>query len=391
MVRLSRCQQRNKNIENLIVNLRELAVDEVKFKIEIELDYGSLSLDNIKLKDLQVKDLAVNTYRKHLEISKLPRALSKMTQIEAFNWLQTQVRLDQKLSLGSIQRDRVAFGDEEMKPSFWNNEVLPWTNVTKTFKNLNPAYPGLINKVKEMIKIRLNLLGKNPESYVVGGNSEDCFNVENVVRENEAEIGENVNVGGNEAVVDDGAVDENAFEEEAQLESSRAARTAFSGTGGSPRAQSDSGSVSTEEEDGSNDSMEDSNSNTSTTSGPNDTLKLAKHKMDLEDKLATAMLGLNTSSSSSGSTLKLPEKPKTLKKFKCQDCVYRAKSKTALEEHIKVNHPFSAMSESDEEKTPSLRKSKRPRKTTKRENLQIFEQIYRNVYKAILFNMLGNI
>ena len=90
MVRLSRCQQRNKNIENLIVNLRELAVDEVKFKIEIELDYGSLSLDNIKLKDLQVKDLAVNTYRKHLEISKLPRALSKMTQIEAFNWLQTK-------------------------------------------------------------------------------------------------------------------------------------------------------------------------------------------------------------------------------------------------------------------------------------------------------------
>ena len=63
--------KRNKNIENLIVNLRELAVDEVKFKIEIELDYGSLSLDNIKLKDLQVKDLAVNTYRKHLEISKL--------------------------------------------------------------------------------------------------------------------------------------------------------------------------------------------------------------------------------------------------------------------------------------------------------------------------------
>ena len=146
MVRLSRCQQRNKNIENLIVNLRELAVDEVKFKIEIELDYGSLSLDNIKLKDLQVKDLAVNTYRKHLEISKLPRALSKMTQIEAFNWLQTQVRLDQKLSLGSIQRDRVAFGDEEMKPSFWNDEVLPWTNVTKTFKNLNPAYQTHLEK-----------------------------------------------------------------------------------------------------------------------------------------------------------------------------------------------------------------------------------------------------
>ena len=130
MVVLSKAQQRNKNIETVIDNLWDLNKEGIKFKFEVELEYGNLVLYNTKMGCLKEKQgLAAAVFREYMEIAKLPNPLSKLTQIQAYNWLQTQVRLDQKLVMGSIQKDRVAFGEEALRPSFWNDEVLPWTSV----------------------------------------------------------------------------------------------------------------------------------------------------------------------------------------------------------------------------------------------------------------------
>ena len=148
MVFLSKAQQKNKNIETLIDNLWDLNKQGIEFKLELKLEYGTLVLDNAKMNCMREKmGLAAAVFGKYIEIEKLPNPLSKLTQIQAYNWLQTQVRLDQKVAMGSILKDRVAFGEEESRPSFWNDEVLPWTSVKKTFKNLHVEHPGLINKV----------------------------------------------------------------------------------------------------------------------------------------------------------------------------------------------------------------------------------------------------
>ena len=99
MVVLSKAQLKNKKIEGVIQ------------KLELTLEYGSLLLDNQKMSTLEEKEgLAAACLRKYIEIEKLPNPLSKMTQIQAYNWLQTQIRLDQKVVIGSILKDRVTFG-----------------------------------------------------------------------------------------------------------------------------------------------------------------------------------------------------------------------------------------------------------------------------------------
>ena len=143
MVFLSKAQQKNKNIETLIDNLWDLNKQGIEFKLEMKLEYGTLVLDNAKMNCMREKmGLAAAVFGKYIEIEKLLNPLSKLTQIQAYNWLQTQVRLDQKVAMGSILKDRVAFGEEESRPSFWNDEVLPWTSVKKTFKNLHVEHPG---------------------------------------------------------------------------------------------------------------------------------------------------------------------------------------------------------------------------------------------------------
>ena len=98
MVVLSKAQLKNKKIEGVIQNLWELSKQNVEFKLELTLEYGSLLLDNQKMSTLEEKEgLAAACLRKYIEIEKLPNPLSKMTQIQAYNWLQTQIRLDQKL------------------------------------------------------------------------------------------------------------------------------------------------------------------------------------------------------------------------------------------------------------------------------------------------------
>ena len=386
MVVLSKAQQRNKNIETVIDNLWDLNKDGIKFKFEVELEYGNLVLDNTKMGCMKQKQgLAAAVFREYMEIAKLPNPLSKLTQIQAYNWLQTQVRLDQKLVMGSIQKDRVAFGEEASRPSFWNDEVLPWTSVKKTFKNLHAEHPGLINKVKTMIEIRLNSLGKNPESYVARGdqeaNEEQIIGAEKMVK---SQIVDVVSIQTEDKSTEasiEGLVETN-------LESSRATRAVINSPGASPRAPSevpDQGSISTEEED----NLEDDNTSKSNSpekeSDSNATLQLVSHKQKLEQRLKTAMLSLSTSSSGSAATTRenspatrenSPAKDmniagKSLDK-KCKDCKFKAKNKTLLDKHITAKHPFNlvecAMSDSEDEKQTAPRKSKRPRKTTKRDS-----------------------
>ena len=198
MVVLSKSQQKNKKIETLIDDLWDLNKHGIEFKFEMNLEFGNLVLDNTKMNCMMEKQgLAAAVYGKYMEIEKLPNPLSKMTQIQAYNWLQTQIRLDQKVVMGSILKDRVAFGEEESRPSFWSDEVLPWTSVKKTFKNLHVEHPGLINKVKAMIAIRLNGLGKNPEFYVASRDEEASG--EQIVKMPEYQTVEVVAVGTSEA------------------------------------------------------------------------------------------------------------------------------------------------------------------------------------------------
>ena len=119
MVFLSKAQQRNMNIEKVIDNLWDLNKHGLQFKFEMEFEYGTLALDNTKMSRMGEKHgLAAAVFKDYMEVAKLPNPLSKLSQIDAFNWLQTQVRLDQKIVMRSIQKDRVVFGEEESKPSF---------------------------------------------------------------------------------------------------------------------------------------------------------------------------------------------------------------------------------------------------------------------------------
>ena len=383
MVFLSKAQQRNKNIETVIDNLWDLNKHGVKFKFEVEFEYGKLDLDNTKMSRMREKNgLAAAVFKDYIEVAKLPNPLSKLTQIDAFNWLQTQVRLDQKIVMKSIQKDRVAFGEEESKPSFWKDEVLPWTCVKKTFKNLNPEHPGLISKVKTMIAIRLNSLGKDPESYVTTGDKE--VDGEPIVAAEGVESSHNVEF------VDVVVVEKETSIEgvgEKTLESSRATGAVINSPGVSPRAPSEvhnQGSVSTEEEDTVEDDIASKSSSSDEGNDSNNTLQLANHKRQLEQKLKTAMLFLSTSSSGSGTITRenspatrenspAKEKNKEINEGKslnkkCDDCKFKAKNKTLLDQHIRAKHPFNliggAMSDSEDEMSTAPRKSTRKRKTT---------------------------
>ena len=367
MVVLSKAQQRNKKIETLIDDLWDLNKHGIEFKFEMKLEYGNLVLDNTKMNCMIEKQgLAAAVYGKYMEIEKLPNPLSKLTQIQAYNWLQTQVRLDQKVVMGSILKDRVAFGEEESRPSFWNDEILPWTSVKKTFKNLHVEHPGLINKVKAMIEIRLNGLGKNPESYVARRGEEASD--EQILKMPECQLVEIVAIGteGNSTESIEGV-------EETTEASSGATRATTNSPGASPRAPSevdDQGSISTDADD----TFEADNASKASfsddeESDPNETLQLVSKKLKLEQQLKTAMLGWSTSSCGSVTTREnspAKEKDNILNK-KCKDCKFTAKTKTLLQKHIRAKHPFNLV-DSEDEKPTAPRQSKRPRKTTKRDS-----------------------
>ena len=372
MVVLSKSQQKNKKIETLIDDLWDLNKHGIEFKFEMNLEFGNLVLDNTKMNCMMEKQgLAAAVYGKYMEIEKLPNPLSKLTQIQAYNWLQTQIRLDQKVVMGSILKDRVAFGEEESRPSFWSDEILPWTSVKKTFKNLHVEHPGLINKVKAMIAIRLNGLGKNPEFYVASRDEEASG--EQIVKMPEYQTVEVVAVGTSEA----NGTESIEGEEETTEASSGATRATTNSPGASPRAPSevgDQGSISTDLDD----TLEAENASKASSSddeesGPNETLQLVSKKLKLEQQLKTVMLGWSTSSCGSVTTREnspAKEKDNILNK-KCKDCKFRAKTKTLLQKHIRAKHPFNLV-DSDDEKPTAPRQSKRTRKTTKRD-LHIYD------------------
>lgn len=374
MVFLSKAQQKNKNIETLIDNLWDLNKQGIEFKLEMKLEYGTLVLDNAKMNCMREKmGLAAAVFGKYIEIEKLPNPLSKLTQIQAYNWLQTQVRLDQKVAMGSILKDRVAFGEEESRPSFWNDEVLPWTSVKKTFKNLHVEHPGLINKVKAMIEIRLNGLGKNPESYVARRGEEQ------IVKMSECQLVEIVAIGteGNDA--------ESIEVEETNEVSSGATRATTNSPGASPRAPSEvdvEGSISTEEDNTL--VQEDTASQAGSEDEERDhdeTLQLLSKKLQLEQQLKSAMLSWSTSSSELEQQLKTARSSTTIRtrenspakekntnlNKKCNDCKFKAKTRSLLDQHIRSKHPFNLV-DSANEKPTAPRQSKRPRKTTKRDS-----------------------
>ena len=374
MVFLSKAQQKNKNIETLIDNLWDLNKQGIEFKLEMKLEYGTLVLDNAKMNCMREKmGLAAAVFGKYIEIEKLPNPLSKLTQIQAYNWLQTQVRLDQKVAMGSILKDRVAFGEEESRPSFWNDEVLPWTSVKKTFKNLHVEHPGLINKVKAMIEIRLNGLGKNPESYVARRGEEQ------IVKMSECQLVEIVAIGteGNDA--------ESIEVEETNEVSSGATRATTNSPGASPRAPSEvdvDGSISTEEDNTL--VQEDTASQAGSKDEERDhdeTLQLLSKKLQLEQQLKSAMLSWSTSSSELEQQLKTARSSTTIRtrenspakekntnlNKKCNDCKFKAKTRSLLDQHIRSKHPFNLV-DSANEKPTAPRQSKRPRKTTKRDS-----------------------
>ena len=90
MVFLSKAQEKNKKIETLIDNLWDLNKQGIEFKLEMKLEYGTLVLDNAKMNCMREKmGLAAAVFGKYIEIEKLPNPLSKLTQIQAYNWLQT--------------------------------------------------------------------------------------------------------------------------------------------------------------------------------------------------------------------------------------------------------------------------------------------------------------
>ena len=411
MVFLSKAQQKNKNIETLIDNLWDLNKQGIEFKLEMKLEYGTLVLDNAKMNCMREKmGLAAAVFGKYIEIEKLPNPLSKLTQIQAYNWLQTQVRLDQKVAMGSILKDRVAFGEEESRPSFWNDEVLPWTSVKKTFKNLHVEHPGLINKVKAMIEIRLNGLGKNPESYVARRGEEqivkmsECQLVEIVAIGTEGNDAESIEVeetnevssGATRATTNspgasprvpsevdvDGSI---STEEETNEVSSGATRATTNSPGASPRAPSEvdvEGSISTEEDNTL--VQEDTASQAGSEDEERDhdeTLQLLSKKLQLEQQLKSAMLSWSTSSSELEQQLKTARSSTTIRtrenspakekntnlNKKCNDCKFKAKTRSLLDQHIRSKHPFNLV-DSANEKPTAPRQSKRPRKTTKRDS-----------------------
>ena len=352
MVFLSKAQQKNKNIETLIDNLWDLNKQGIEFKLEMKLEYGTLVLDHTKMNCMmEKKGLAAAVFGKYIEIEKLPNPLSKLTQIQAYNWLQTQVRLDQKVAMGSILKDRVAFGEEESRPSFWNDEVLPWTSVKKTFKNLHVEHPGLINKVKAMIEIRLNGLGKNPESYVARRGEEQ------IVKMSECQLVEIVAIGteGNDA--------ESIEVEETNEVSSGATRATTNSPGASPRAPSEvdvEGSISTEEDNTL--VQEDTASQAGSEDEERDhdeTLQLLSKKLQLEQQLKSAMLSWSTSSSELEQQLKTARSSTTIRTRENSPAKekntnlnkFKAKTRSLLDQHIRSKHPFNLVDSANEKPT----------------------------------------
>ena len=79
------------NIEKVIDNLWDLNKHGLQFKFEMEFEYGTLALDNTKMSRMGEKHgLAAAVFKDYMEVAKLPNPLSKLSQIDAFNWLQTQ-------------------------------------------------------------------------------------------------------------------------------------------------------------------------------------------------------------------------------------------------------------------------------------------------------------
>ena len=412
MVILSKAQLKNKKIEGVIQNLWELSKQNVEFKLELTLEYGSLLLDNQKMSTLEEKEgLAAACLRKYIEIEKLPNPLSKMTQIQAYNWLQTQIRLDQKVVMGSILKDRVTFGTEESRPSFWNDDILPWTSVTKTFKNLHVDYPSLVNKVKAMIGVRLKSLGKNPETYVADKDIKETEGGEEATLASPGATRAAANSPGVSSSVPSNVDNQSTKEgnvlddgEEATLASPGAARATTKSPGvssevptdrdnqgkslegnaedetilaspGATRATTNSPGASSKvpsdnqvQADISLDANSDSRGSSSLDeSDPDESMQLLSKKRKLQNQLKTAMLALSTTSNSSegiSTTENSPAKQKGSLQKKCKDCKFIAKTKGLLDVHIKSKHPFNIVGCGPSEP----RKSKRPRKSTKRDS-----------------------
>ena len=167
--------------------------------------------------------------------------------------------------------------------------------------------------------------------------------------------------------------------------SSGATRATTNSPGASPRAPSEvdvEGSISTEEDNTL--VQEDTASQAGSEDEERDhdeTLQLLSKKLQLEQQLKSAMLSWSTSSSELEQQLKTARSSTTIRtrenspakekntnlNKKCNDCKFKAKTRSLLDQHIRSKHPFNLV-DSANEKPTAPRQSKRPRKTTKRDS-----------------------
>ena len=175
-------------------------------------------------------------------------------------------------------------------------------------------------------------------------------------------------------------------EEETNEVSSGATRATTNSPGASPRAPSEvdvEGSISTEEDNTL--VQEDTASQAGSEDEERDhdeTLQLLSKKLRLEQQLKkSAMLSWSTSSSELEQQLKTARSSTTIRtrenspakekntnlNKKCNDCKFKAKTRSLLDQHIRSKHPFNLV-DSANEKPTAPRQSKRPRKTTKRDS-----------------------
>ena len=168
--------------------------------------------------------------------------------------------------------------------------------------------------------------------------------------------------------------------------SSGATRATTNSPGASPRVPSEvdvEGSISTEEDNTL--VQEDTASQAGSEDEERDhdeTLQLLSKKLRLEQQLKkSAMLSWSTSSSELEQQLKTARSSTTIRtrenspakekntnlNKKCNDCKFKAKTRSLLDQHIRSKHPFNLV-DSANEKPTAPRQSKRPRKTTKRDS-----------------------
>ena len=113
--------------------------------------------------------------------NKLPADLNLMVYSELWSWISQEILKEHWLKGGKLKC--VKWGNPTFKPSFWLNDVWPWHEVLRHYKDLpKSAYTGpgvMTDYLKKVIKIRLLMLGINHKQWI----SESFTSEQRTIRE----------------------------------------------------------------------------------------------------------------------------------------------------------------------------------------------------------------